>query len=155
MPSFKACIASMSRNLEFKSLKAALAPSEGSASGKAATHSVKRESQSSTPSGGSKATKGQAKDKGSSSDGGKAKSSTAAAAESAWPERQQMLPAAKFEELRDAAKAKYAGTCTFFLVAKCSKGSSCPREHKRPADFERFLNEHKINLDGSIKVRAA
>ena len=155
MPSFKACIASMSRNLEFKSLKAALAPQDGGSSSKATSQGIKRESQHGTSSGPVKATKVPSKDKSAGHGGGKAPASTASAAESAWPERQHMLPSGKFEELRDAAKVKYAGTCTFFLVAKCSKGSACSREHKRPADFERFLNEHKINLDGSAKVRAA
>ena len=154
MPSFRACIASMSRNLEFKSLKAALAEAPGSST-RAASQGVKREAPGGSSSGPVKATKVQAKDKSGGHSSGKATAGAASAAESAWPERQHMLPTAKFEELRDASKAKYSGTCTYFLVAKCSKGSACSREHKRPADFERFLNEHKINLDGSVKVRTA
>ena len=152
MPSFKACIAAMARNLEFKSLKAALAPPEGSSSSKAPTQGTKREAQGGSAGGPAKSAKTQAKDKGGGYSNSKAGAGSTSAAESAWPERQHVLTSSKFQELRDAAKNKYAGTCTFFLVAKCSKGSACTHEHKRPADFERFLNEHKVNLDGSIKV---
>jgi hypothetical protein len=70
---------------------------------------------------------------------------------SAWKERTASLSDSKFKEVRDAAKEKFKGVCNFFLVAKCSRGKECRLSHDRPAEFEAFLAEHGVKLNGEVR----
>jgi hypothetical protein len=151
MPSFRAAIESMSRNLEFKSLKAALKEQADSGSSSKARVQPKREQEASSSRSPAPRPSKAAANKDTPAKQPASSASSPASAGSAWPERKHVLPAAKFAELKEAAQGRYTGTCAFFLVAKCSN-SKCSFDHKRPADFERFLNEHKVNLDGSLQV---
>ena len=71
-----------------------------------------------------------------------------------WTEKKHAIPEAKFKALRQAAITTYPGACAMWLIAKCSRGSACGREHKRPHDFPDFLDQNGLNLDGSEKCEA-
>ena len=66
-----------------------------------------------------------------------------------WTERTKTLPDVKFNEIRDAAKAKWPDCCAFALVAKCNR-QSCPKKHERPTNFEQFLKDHGLKLSGEV-----
>ena len=66
-----------------------------------------------------------------------------------WTERTTSLPDAKFNEVRDAAKAKWQDLCTFAMVAKCTR-VACPKKHERPRGFEDFLKDHGLKLNGEV-----
>ena len=68
---------------------------------------------------------------------------------SGWTERANVLDEATFNNLRAKAKDKYPQHCTFWLIAKCGR-AACKFQHApRPADFEQFLTDNRLKIDGS------
>ena len=70
---------------------------------------------------------------------------------SGWPEKKVTIPDSKFGSLKAAALAKYKDTCAIWLIGKCTN-DRCSRKHEpRPTDFEQFLSDNELKLDGSAK----
>ena len=130
----------------FDSYKQALA-----ASGRASRQAARTGEQNAQSGKGKERGKGGGKGKGKGKGGS---TSDEAAPSSGWVEKKQSIPDAKFQAIRKAAIAKYPGSCGMWLVAKCTRGSSCTREHKRPEDFAEFLSQNGLNLDGSEKCKS-
>ena len=162
LPSIKACMTQLEPNLQYKTLKAALTapdqhaqpPARPADRGKRdrpephhAQQPAARQPRAPTPppAKGGQGTQQQPRTS--------AASPTPSGA-TAWKERKQVLPDAKFNEVRQAAAKRWPATCAYYLVAKCSR-ADCSFKHERPMDFENFLTEHKLNLDGSAKVSSA
>ena len=71
-----------------------------------------------------------------------------------WVERKVTLQGEKFTALRQAAMQKYPDYCGAYLVAKCTR-KECPRKHNpRPDDWETFIDEQGLKIDGSEKCES-
>ena len=154
-PSWHTALEIRNSNFQYKALKGALSkPAEqGSSSG--ADSSQKKQK-----GGGKEKAKpaaGGGKGKGGGGDKPRAaQDKNAASAQvsmSAWKERTASLSDAKFKEIKDAAAKEFADVCTFYLVAKCSRGKECRRSHDRPAGFEDFLSKHGLKINGEVSSR--